>query len=498
MRLLIISALLFSSSWLRICGSESPAPPGPMPVVGAPGMPGAVPMPVAAAPVAVPPSPVAVAPTEAAPTEAAPVAPVAAATVARFGGTVVPVGTQSVEVIPMSDGQVVAYVNDPSGNPVMDGTGAEVAVKMGASSQPISLAWQQTDMRYSAVSEVQLQPGPVEVTLTQNGQAQTGRVEMVAVVQPPAHGGVVLAVGNYSSELLAKSDGTVVAYLNGPQGAVTADAGLQFVATVPGAGGTPSPVTMSYDAGQSCWVGRVAAGVQVAPGPLEVSVTTGGATAQGRFEALAPMPPAEHGGTVVATGLFGVEVVPGANGEIEAYVKDSQGAASAPDGLELSVNVHVGDRREPVVLAWSAPRRRFVGRIRTGVRVERAPVEVFVVNRGRRTRGRLAHLYIPPPPVVRIAAPPPPPVVSIRPPPPPVVRITAPPPPVVRVDVRPPPPPAVRVDVRPPPPPAVRVEVRTPPPPTPRGGVKIEVGGHGRGKRGGIDIRGGGGIRIGH
>jgi hypothetical protein len=160
---------------------------------------------------------------------------------------------------------------------------------------------------------------------------------------------------------------------------------------------------------------------------------------------------------------------------------------------------------------WSAGRGRFVGRVRTGFRIQGAPAEVVLIHRGRRLRGRHASLFgpvvrvgvgaIPPPPVVRIGVPPPP-VVRIGAPPPPVVRVGVrpPPPPVVRVEVRAPAPPAVRVEVRAPAPPAVRVEVRAPAPPAVR--VQIGPGPSKRGgsKRGGggIDIRAGGGIRIGN
>lgn len=512
MRLLIISALLFSSTFMRICGSEAP-PPGPMPTAGAPGVPGPVPAPVAmpTAPVAAPPTTAAVPPAVAAPATGAPaIAAVVPISATRYGGTVVPVGNQTVEVIPMSDGQVVAYLNDPSGNPVTTPGDVQLAVKLG-SSQPLTLAWQETDLRFSAsVTNVQLTPGPVEVTLTQAGQTQTGSIAMVPVVPPPAHGGVVLAVGTYSSEIITNANGSIVAYLNGPEGAAVLDPQVQVVANVQAAGGAAAPVSLTFDPAQQCWVGQVGAGVAIAPGPVQVAVTTAGATAEGRFEAVAPLPQPEHGGTVVAAGGFGVEVVPAANGEVEAFLKDSAGAAAPPDGMEVTVNFQSGPRPEPVVLVWNAGRGRFVGRVRAGVRIQSAPAEVVLIHRGRRLRGRHASLFgpvvrvgvgaIPPPPVVRIGAPPPPVVgVVVNPPPPPVVRVRPPAPPAVRVDVRPPAPPAVRVEVRPPAPPAVRVEVRPPAPPA----VRVEIGGpskRGGNKRGGggIDIRAGGGIRIGN
>jgi len=508
MRFLIVSVFLFSSSLLRICGSEAPPPP-PAPVATAPGVPGAVPAPVATPPAtaAVPPA----APTTGAPAEGAPpaVAAVVPISSTRYGGTVVPVGNQTVEVIPMSDGQVVAYLNDASGNPVTAPGDVQLAVKLG-SSQPLALAWQETDLRFGAtVTNVNLAPGPVEVTLTQGGQTLTGQVAMVPVVQPPAHGGVVLAVGTYSSEIITKADGSIVAYLNGPEGVAVADAGVQVVANVQATGGAATPVNLTFDQAQQCWVGQVGAGVTIAPGPVQVAVTTGGATAEGRFEAVAPLPPPEAGGTVLAAGGLNVEVVPAANGEVEAILKDAAGAAPPPEGTEVTVNFVAGGRPEPVVLVWNAGRRRFIGRPRAGIRIQSIPAEVVIVHRGRRLRGRHASLFgpvvrvgggpIPPPPVVRVGvgAPPPPPVVrvDVRPPPPPVVRVRPPAPPAVRVEVRPPAPPAARVEVRVP---APRVEVRVPAPPA----ARIEVGGGGRATKkrggGGIDIRAGGGIRIGN
>jgi hypothetical protein len=120
-----------------------------------------------------------------------------------------------------------------------------------------------------------------------------------------------------------------------------------------------------------------------------------------------------HGGQIVVAEDHVVEVVPTAEGEVYAYVAMADGTVPAPDGLQLTVNVHVeqGGVR-PVALVWDPAELRFHGRVRGAVPAP-GPAEVLLVSHGRPRRGRVRHVVVVPRAHVKVVGPGAPPGVKV-------------------------------------------------------------------------------------
>src|SRR5690606_34810643 len=110
--------------------------------------------------------------------------------------------------------------------------------------------------------------------------------------------------------------------------------------------------------------------------------------------ALAP----QLGGQPVIAGSRVVEVLPRADGEIEAEVRDAAGQPIA--GAKLSVTVQGGEGKPVVVpMRYDGRRKYYVGSAPEGVVITPGPVEVEVAPRGAEvTVGRA--------PMVAVATPP--------------------------------------------------------------------------------------------
>ncbi len=121
----------------------------------------------------------------------------------------------------------------------------------------------------------------------------------------------------------------------------------------------------------------------------------------------APMPtpsapaalPAQHGGTVVATGEFSVEVVPHSSGHVYAYFL---GPVAPAADVEVRVELPVA-RKPPqtVILRWDGQRRHYAGHAPNVVFVP-GPLVVHVVAGARVWVGHAATILILPAAVLQV------------------------------------------------------------------------------------------------
>lgn len=190
------------------------------------------------------------------------------------------------------------------------------------------------------------------------------------------------------------------------------------------------------------------------------------------------MPPAEHGGVVVAVGAQPLEVVAHTDGQITAYPL----ATSTVRGPSASVIVHVPGVDGVVhdaPLVWDEPSATYLGTITVAPQV--GPIEIDAVVAGAPVHASAPVFVVlaPVTPVVvgtapvtvGVGAPPRPGAhVEVVTPRPGVVVEVPPPHPAVVVEVPPPPRPGVVVAVPPAPPPVLLVP---PPPPGPPGVVIV-------------------------
>lgn len=163
---------------------------------------------------------------------------------------------------------------------------------------------------------------------------------------------------------------------------------------------------------------------------------------------------AMHGGSVILVEDQWVEVVPKADGAIEAYLLGPSASPAVAASTNLAVKVSGDDGREhDVVMAWSPATSRYEGRL-VEARPAPGPVEVTVIAPGRPPRRARA------PRVVVVTAPPPSPTIVVQPRPvAPGVVVVAPAPAPGVVVVAPPAPQPHGVVVLPPAPPGPAVVV---------------------------------------
>ena len=306
---------------------------------------------------------------------------------ARIGGTLVATDDENifVEVMPEEHGKIYALVIDSDGEVVDGGAGVEVEVK-GEDGQmhPVTLQWDAVAGRYVGETDVTIVPGPLSVSVSkQGGSAAVGRLEAVAMAPIPEHGGSVVVAEDYAAEIVPSADGTIHAYVRGPEVGVNAPTAFQV--EVSDDAGVQHPVILSWDRGERHYVGRVSADVTVGPGPMGFTVIAEGRPRRSRVRRVVAVGPS-HGGDVVLTGDYAVEVVPGGDGRIDAYVVGPE-----PMDADAEVVVTVGRERQPVTLVWSAEVGHFVGAVDADIRLASAPIGVVVMHGGRRHHGAILH-----------------------------------------------------------------------------------------------------------
>ena len=102
-----------------------------------------------------------------------------------LGGSVVATGEYTVEVAPQLDGQVDAIVRNAAGVAVEGGVELDAHVQAGGELRPVKLTWDPALLRFRGKLEgdLQIEPGPIELSLVADGRLRTGAI-MAAVVVP--------------------------------------------------------------------------------------------------------------------------------------------------------------------------------------------------------------------------------------------------------------------------------------------------------------------------
>ncbi len=231
-------------------------------------------------------------------------------------------------------------------------------------------------------------PEPTAAAPTPAPPPVTGSAPAVAKI-----GGSVVVAGTYSVEVLPQASGEIEALVVDAAGApVTSGATLSVA--VKGSDDAVHPVSLAYDAERGSYAGKLEGELSIVPGPVEVTVTAGGAPVTGRFETLAVAPVPSHGGGILVAGSAAAEVAVEPEGVVHAYFVDAAGApvTGEIDG-EASVLVAVeGAEPHRCRVRWDAGLGHHVGRVDAGVRVVPGPVELVVDVRGAAHRGRLERM----------------------------------------------------------------------------------------------------------
>ncbi len=305
----------------------------------------------------------------------------------RIGGLRMAVGQFGVELRPEARGVVKAFVSNAEGAPVQD---ANLEVEMqGADGQPhtVTLAWDASASAYmGTMAGTAPAPGPATVKVTQGDATVEASAPTVAVAPTPVYGGHVVLVGDIAAEVRPEADG--VLYIAAKQGDayLGADANVDMKVDVTAEGGQTVEVPVQWDEPSAGFVAVLPEGTTIANGNLSLAATINGQEQSSGLADVSVAAPA-HEGDVVAVGDLNVELVPAANGQLEAYVTAPNGEAVTA-GADVTVEVAGVDA--PVMLAWDEGAGAYKGELAADVDVSTAPIQVVVEREGHAQRGGIA------------------------------------------------------------------------------------------------------------
>lgn len=313
---------------------------------------------------------------------------------ARIGGRVVAVGQHSVELALHQSGHVEALVSDAAGKLVNDGIALSVnATAKATGPQTIKLAFSPPTARFEgqAAAGAELTPGPLQITLSVNGKEAKASLASVAVLKGPEFGGSLLAVGDYGAEVLVRADGEVLAFLRDAHGAaVHAPAGLELTANVQATGGAFESVKLAFDAGRKCFAGHAKAGVELAPGALELSIRSAAGVAIGGLQRVALRAEATHGGEVLVGGDYSFEVVADGNA-VRVFAFDAAGKALAKADAALKLTLGAATPVN-VALQWDPASASYRGDFDAKLDLRAQPIRVDLNVDGRAFQAAAASL----------------------------------------------------------------------------------------------------------
>jgi len=201
-----------------------------------------------------------------------------------------------------------------------------------------------------------------------------------AVLPRARIGGSVAGAGDLSVEVALHEGGLIEALVSDVKG-LPINEGVKLSALVQAAGGASEKVELAFVPARARFEGHGKAGVELAPGPVAISVEVGGKVHSCKLGVGVVLPRPKVGGQVLAAGDFSAEVLAHPGGEVQAFVRDSAGAeVKANANASFLVRCRAkGGGTEEVVLRFDGPHSCFAGKAKAGVELEPGPLE-FVVE----------------------------------------------------------------------------------------------------------------------
>lgn len=307
--------------------------------------------------------------------------------VPRIGGALTAVGDASVELVVHRAGWVEALVTDAAGQLVTQAAlTATISARGGAETIALSFVPARARFEGRAKAGVELQSGPVDLSLSQGDTKHSGRLALAAALETPELGGHVLSVGSFGAEVVLGTDASVRVRARAASGAALgADARAKV--SVRTTAGADEELTLSFDAPSACFIGKAKSGVSFAPGPLSLQLSAGTTVEIGRLERLALLATASHGGQRVAVGEYGVELVLRGD-SVRAFVFDATGKAITAADLDLKLGLGAG-AASSFSFAWNPPSSSYEAALRGGVDLS-GPVRLTLSAAGKSYVGAVA------------------------------------------------------------------------------------------------------------
>jgi len=195
----------------------------------------------------------------------------------RFGGNVLAAGAYSAELFVSPKGEVRAFI-DRAGAEVKGDVAAKFKVNVsaqGGAREEINLAFDPPHACFvgKARAGVELAPGPFEFVADASVGGGLGRLENIALSVDASHGGQVVAVGDFSVELVAKGP-EISAFVYDASGKAHAAADLELNLDVGAGAGTR--LKLDWDPPSLSYVAKAKANVNWAIEPIRVSLIASG------------------------------------------------------------------------------------------------------------------------------------------------------------------------------------------------------------------------------
>jgi hypothetical protein len=219
--------------------------------------------------------------------------------------------------------------------------------------------------------------------------------DVKAALTRPRIGGSVAATGDYSVELALHEGGRIEALISDVKGALVS-AGVKLSALVQAKGGASEKVELAFVPARGRFEARAKAGVEFAPGPIDVTLDVDGKVHAGKLRAGVVVPRPKLGGHVLAAGDFSAELFARPSGEIQAFVRDSAGADVRADaGASFKARCRAkGGASEEIALNFDPARASFVGKAKAGVELEPGPLEFVAEAKAGAGIGRLESIAL--------------------------------------------------------------------------------------------------------
>jgi hypothetical protein len=196
----------------------------------------------------------------------------------RIGGHLLTAGAFSAEVLASPTGQVQALISDSAGAEVTGSLDAKLSVSVSTKAgarESIALAFDAARASFAgkASAGVELSPGPLEFSVDAKVGGGMGRLEGIGLSVAASHGGQVVAVGDFSVELVAKGS-AINAFVSDASGKAHVGGDLDLSLLV--GAGAGSELTLKWDAPSASYIGKVAANIDLELEPLRVALVAGG------------------------------------------------------------------------------------------------------------------------------------------------------------------------------------------------------------------------------
>jgi hypothetical protein len=234
-----------------------------------------------------------------------------------------------------------------------------------------------------------------EDTAGGSGRAATSasasvHAEAQARLAAPRIGGTVTSAGPLSVEVAVHRAGLVEALVSDARGQLVSE-GVKLSASVQAKAGATEKLVLSFVPARGRFEGRARSGVELATGPVGLTLEVAGKPYEGKLDVGVVLPEPQLGGHLLAAGAFSAEVLVSPAGEVRALLRDSAGVevnGSVNAKLSAVVSTKAG-ARETIALGYDAPRACFTGKAKAGLELAPGPFELVVEAKAGGGIGRL-------------------------------------------------------------------------------------------------------------